>query len=245
MKLSMAEEKIIFKRPRFRRKLYVSKKPYLLRKGQCEGEKELSDLVLKAKRESIWIYSHNNETWYNITKKNGAVTKRDGTKQLSARAHSVSLSQVGKNVTHYHIHPQFVEKIETEKIREKIVGIHPLYHTLPEPESKMIHNAFRNTTAVRISIPSVGDIREYAAVTELNKDCNLDFRIVSPHGIIIAAIYGNTENPDEFAEEYKKAFTKIVRPYPYLDTKKSIDTAVEEINEIMIDKLILDMEHKH
>jgi hypothetical protein len=241
---------VYFTEPWFRRKLHLSNSPYMIKKDKEQGEKELTDLVNSANREGAWVYSHDDSYWYNI----GYSTFR--TKQTEERGsslgvmtYSMDFSQLGNQVTHYHIHPFCMEREISDSL---ILGGRS--QGIDEKDGKRwngLNEFARTLAAVRASFPMNKDVETYLDTLRDNPNCQIDFKVVSSHGITTVNIDPTKDTLSNILQRYQIAFKNIildraVELYSDKDPNSAIDTAVNTLNQQMNGLLTLSMEyHNH
>lgn len=215
------EPTIDFKMPWFKRKLYLSTKPYFMIKNREAGEKDLEALAHSEEIEGAWLFNSDDSSWYNIGYK--TFTEESGL-TIGVKTYTPDVSRMG-STTHYHIHPQSIEKkFYNELIAERNAkGL-----TIKESD-------IRRFVAINMVLPSTTDILCYLKFLEFNIGCAVDFRIVSPYGVTrvdydcipsIGAI-----------ERYRKARGDKIRMNIVLrscqDTKSAVLSTLDKINQEM------------
>lgn len=159
----MTLEEVIFKKALSKR-LYLSTEPYFMIKDREKGEKDLTALAVSGEVEGAWLFTADDLCWRNISSSTYFDEKRHAT---SVSYHLLVLSE-GVSATHYHTHPKVIEELG--------------YNS--SPASGTAYDSFaRKVIITNAVIPSPSDIVGYRNYLEANPKSNIDFRIVSQHGI--------------------------------------------------------------
>ncbi len=158
---------IIFRKPFLKRNLFLSTTPYLMERDRDSGEQDLARLVDSAHVEGCWLFTPENNHWYNIGYKTVSETGTDGYISIGVVTYNADLTQFGSTLTHYHIHPRsfeegyfahlmsdFNEKTEAEQSE------------LENKISQSFEYLARKLSAVSVSTPSVEDIKAYGQIVE-------------------------------------------------------------------------------
>ena len=164
-------EEITFKKPLLRQRLYVSTKPYFLKRSRGEGEKDLERLVDTSKSEDCWLFDSNNSLWYNLAYATEEIPhEKEGINGLRTKILPLDLTNFEKT-SHYHFHPKTKEE-ELKQITN---------HT----NDQRTREVMANYATFDLAIPSSQDISQYLTILKENPTSSVDFRIASPRGIII------------------------------------------------------------
>jgi len=241
----LAKARIVyFTEPLFKRKLHLSNSPYRIKKDKKQGERELSDLVNSANMEGVWAYSHDDSYWYNV----GYETFRtdqtvEQASSLGVRTYSGDFSQFGSRLTHYHIHPLCME----EEIRDSLISL-GRRQGVSGNELEKLEKFARTLAAVRASVPMDDDVETYVKHLSDSPNCQIDFKIVSPHGTMNVTIDPTKDALSNILQQYRIAFKNILleRPvelYSNTDFNLAINSAVNNFNQQMNGSLTLSMEY--
>jgi hypothetical protein len=170
----------MFKRPLFRKKLFVSTRPHFFDKDRAEGEKDLEDLVFEGKHEAVWVFSVEENRWFNLAEKLlKKVTPRSVEYEVMCRGFE-SGSAEGE-MTHYHTHPLIAFREAKRNIATRIKSNE--YLRLSKSTFRPPSNIEINAYLMRVlSIPSPADIQSYVRIKDRNKNKAIDFVILSPFG---------------------------------------------------------------
>jgi len=226
---------MLFRKPLIKKKLHTSNFPYVFKKDREQGEKELSDLVETSNKECVWLYSADDSLWYSI----GFETikkEKEGTIRLGVVTYDVDMSKIGKNVSHYHIHPKYAEN-ESYKMTMKDARKEDKYKKKNPIEQKAFEKIIQNSIAIIASIPSKEDIDAYVYFfSKYSKKCELDFKIASPYGVLTVE-FPNKADLDSVCEVYEKRFEKVRGSVMNYHERDAVFDAVHKINQLMKDLL--------
>ena len=169
----------------FRKKLFLSKKPYVLLKAREDGEAELEALAAKAKLEGAWLYAFDTGAWINLTAGYSSENSRFGV-SYQVQQRSIDLTDFGKRFTHYHTHPRGAVDHLRRLIRKHIKSIDFVlnHHQFGLVSGYEIYKYLQSV----INIPSSIDIKSYFDLKIKNPYVELDFVIISPFGYTITRI---------------------------------------------------------
>ena len=188
--------KVTFSKPLFRKRLFLSTKPYYLERTREQGEGDLERLASTKTQECIWLFYEESCDWFNLGLEGGKVnTKEDGNEFYILSFFPVFQSESSR-VSHYHTHPKLAEKLEIPLVESR------LRNDSDEKikNSDKIPQFARNLTASWMAEPSIEDIKTYSEISHKYPNLDIDFRIASPYGITIVEI--GTSNPGEIQERY-------------------------------------------
>ena len=199
-------ETIKFKKPWFRKRLYLSTKPYFMGRDLESGEKDLERLVDSGKVEGAWIFNSDNSIWFNIG-------YRTAPNRMSC--YGLDLEKMNINsATHYHTHPKIAGKRRPITNRTLDVRFDP------------------KIESVGRAIPSPLDIESYIDIVRYNPKCDIDFRIASSEGIITVDF---ADARGYAATLYRRIINKILPEvaFSFKDTRLGISNMVDVINQEM------------
>ena len=189
---------IRFRKPLLRRRLFVSTSPYCLQKSLLQGGEDLERLCKTSAHEGVWLYAHETQAWYSITKS----TSRRETESIvaySAEQYCVDLSPLGRRVTHVHTHPAAAYKTLVKQLAR--LRDHPrALAGRPIGTGGWPHYRYANGV---FNVPSAQDMNAYFELKRLNPQTDLDFLIFTPIGLCLTRFNGTLE-------ELKRARVKFV-----------------------------------
>jgi len=219
------------KAPFWRRSLYLSTHPYFMIRNQNAGELDLEKLAINAKFEGVWIFSHDRSMWLNL----GHITKtlrygKQDVVEASVAHHDYNLIQWGRKLTHYHIHPKFAE----EDIFKQLINTPRAQELKSNPSMYRETVGFaRNLAAKQVSTPSIEDIKAYTYLIRANSDCQIDFKIASPYGMLSVEFSGHA-HLHEAVEMYSRIHQTGLQKYQLGENKlESINKMLHDINHGM------------
>ncbi len=160
-------------RPAGRKRLYVTMfNPVYLRKRLYYGERDLLKLAMEESSEALWLYCHDDSTWYCI----GALSVESET-GLELNDYPFDYSQLGRRFSRYHTHTKsFVEKSLEDFQRSKKKGKFLI-------ERRFLDDYAEKASEVLTAIPSTNDVRAGLRTLKRLSKGSLDFKIASPYGI--------------------------------------------------------------
>jgi len=235
-----------FKRLLVRNKLFLSNSPYAFKRSRSDGEDDLRRLVDKAKQEGAWVFREDQPEWFNIGYEVFETESTDDVRgMLGVNTYSFDIGQLGKAVSHYHIHPRSQER----KMFDFILGIfkdgfgREKYESTNREKQDRIEKFFRNHAAARVSVPSTldgnvkGDVDSWVNALRETNNCILDFKIVTPHGIVTTNFL--QDKPDvNVAQKYAQIHRQLqleraIRLYSDTNEESAISRTIDEINSHM------------
>lgn len=115
----------IYHYPIFRRKLFLSKNTYFLRRDQSKGERDLTEIAEKAKIEDHWTYFNDTNYWFHFDSPHHEEFLEDGRVIMNKTPLLMDKSEtaevLGEDITEYHIHPDcVVEHIVAAKNEKRV-----------------------------------------------------------------------------------------------------------------------------
>lgn len=181
-------EGIDFKKPLFRKKLYLSTKPYFLKRSREDGEKDLEKLVDTSNCEGCWLFDIDNSVWLNLVSATEQIPHDKGINGLRAKLFPIDFTYF-ESFSHYHFHP----KTKEDELKQ----------TMAYSTNQKAKEIMENYAAISLAIPSSKDISEYLKIIR-KKPSFVDFKIASPRGIITI----NFDKLDEF-DSPKKRYSEV------------------------------------
>lgn len=231
-----APSTVTFLKPWFRKKLFLSDTPYFLRKSREEGERELFALACspQTREEGGWLFSSDDKSWYNLREQAGT-TYNDAENKETHFYHkrSVDFSSIGQCLSDYHIHPRgdgtFLQR-DFQRLSQDAA-----FRVLSSDEQQLVRAVKTNYAAVQTALPSSWDIDSWQhAFTLYSPACALDFRIVSPAGVLVTRFARQAASAEEHLAKRYRAFYQIlpsaIQKKLSLDTKDAICAAVGVCN---------------
>lgn len=225
-----------------KKKLFLSDKPYSINKEAKEGEKELVGIARseRTEREGAWIYSKELNRWYNIVSKHFREEDSEGV-TLGVVQYKFRWNQLGKNFTHYHIHPAIMEKhlIEARISSAEQAGV-------SGEELDIFSRGVPYIAAIITAIPSNGDVKGYLDEAIHNSDCKIEFKIISPHGTTTAQVNPTKYELNAILSNYERTFSDLtlegsaIKFCEFGNIDASIVRVIEEINRRMGGALTLE-----
>ena len=160
-------------RPTGWKRLYVTRfSPVYLRKRRYYGERDLLKLAREEKSEALWLYCHDDSTWYGI---GGLSVERETGPEVID--YVFDYSQLGRRFSRYHTHiKSFVEKSLEDFQRSKKKGKFLI-------KRRFLDDYAEKASEVLTAIPSTNDVRAGLRALKRLSTGSLDFRIASPYGI--------------------------------------------------------------
>jgi hypothetical protein len=206
------ESTLIFKQPLFRKKLFISKQPYLLYKTEKDGIKELHELTKTVRKEGIWIFDADESIWFNIV---ASYQKKEI--GLSTLQKGININNFGCTPTHYHIHP-----LKAEKMLEK----HCIRYTGISKNDCLLERIVKIETA----LPSSADILTYVELIKTSKQATPCFKIISQEGLTEVGLQ-EPFSVQDYREVRKSTKLNIYREAKLLpDNLTAINYAFQQIN---------------
>ena len=174
--------------------LFISDKPYKIHKNKEAGESDLERLALEEEKEGAWLFSEDNQTWYNLRR--GSWMDKDMLEGVMM-ASSSQLRLFGRYLTIYHTHTlPTIKKNFDMKLND---SRSPLSDALLYAKRTGDMRALYWFQSLAVSTEDVE-----ADLTNLtnNPDCNLDFRIITPFGRVDMNYLLTPSNPQLFVIAY-------------------------------------------
>ena len=210
---------VSYRRPWFRRKLFVALGDYYLERDRVRGERDLETLADTAKREACWLFVSEKNIWLNLARKHEEERDANGSLTgLSVSTQIPVLSEVG-DASHYHVH--VLTKGEKANARSEFA----------DPERKL--SALYESLV--LATPSDGDMLCYAQIVNLYPNESIDFRVISHYGKAIVK-FDSIADPQNVKAKYAetlsgKEISRITKDKPQF--KGAIDECVYEVNEAL------------
>lgn len=171
---------IIFRKPRFRKNLFISKKPYFFEKSQQEGIKDLKILANRAYNEGAWIFSPQNSIWFNVTKDYSRTSSSNRRVNFSVSQHNIDLRQFGREVIHYHIHPYRAYSLSEHFLHENYKNKSMLFQDFIEESP---YEGVAITLLEKIfHLPSSQDLETYLDLKMSNREVSIKAGIIAKTG---------------------------------------------------------------
>jgi len=157
---------------------------------------------------------------------------------LGASCYITDYQRFGKELSHYHIHPSYawkeLLKREIKRIEEKN----------KRPIDDFESNSICSLNATISSFPSISDIDSFSYILRRNNTCEIDFKIVSPFGILTTTLLNHKRAFRRYKQRFNKLCTEpLVDLHYYVNPFSVISSAIIEINKSMDGILNLSMEY--
>ena len=210
---------LTYKTTIFRRKLWVTNKPVMLQRGLKEGIDDLVQLARNEDKESSWIYSHDENKWYNFS--SSFLDEHYGENGVyypgGVVTYPFGLINKGRKVTHYHTHTKKGVEKTVKKVIEELYaeGIEFSQESLISLEKVLLKNSY-----LQAMFPSEGDIETYLGMLGDNPRVDLDFEIVSPFFISNINL-DPSQNIDETVQRYIQIIPHLKEGFCFDDYAQS------------------------
>ena len=192
------------------KKLYISTKPYEIRKSREKGELDLLELADKSKKEGAWAFLHDRTCWHNITIGH-KVLEND---RLSVATDVKDYSIYGRRVTHYHTHPYCVE----ERYRQCFESLAKLMRNYEQQglEFMKTASALMNCFPSALSLawgaePNNNDVGMSVYAMKNSQGCELDFAVVSASGVMRYNIHDMQIAEFQYADAHDHIISRRAR----------------------------------
>ncbi|MDP3989840.1 MAG: hypothetical protein Q8Q01_01395 [archaeon] len=202
-------------------RLFLSTEPYHKERSRGDGEMDLRNLVDQATHEGSWIFRERDNKWFNVSTRYLTFTRR-GMDYGVGNVNVLPDISDWETVSHYHLHLKSREE-SAIKQKERIYA----KRNLP------IHY-ITNWEGIETVIPSKEDLkayieieREFRETPDQKQKLEIDYRIVSPHGMIVIRNLQLGYNEDDLVKFYEHI------TYQQLKEKASIESKSEAIREAM------------
>lgn len=182
-----------FRFPLLRKHLFVTDKPYVMRRSYADGESDLLRLAQKSHDEAHWLHPRDKSLWYNL-RREGKKECSNGKIEIGCRYDPLDYSQFGATLADYHTHPGFFQELfERELMNSK-----------PETDAECI----KKIAANHVRLPSTDDVEGCMEIIQLaSREIDLDFVIVSPYGFTTTSI--KTYDP-ELPKRYDSIYIQAI-----------------------------------
>lgn len=165
--------------------LFVTDKPQYITLDQLCGEVDLIKIALGDHRETCWVYSHDDSTWYSLTKKFKKHEKNN--KILVNIIYLFDLAEIGKKVTHYHTHPKIAFDINLDYYLTN----ENKFLVYRNKDTKKVKETDRGTRETLIKLflilghilPSKEDMDSFIKYINISNEVVLDFKITHMCGL--------------------------------------------------------------
>ena len=191
-----------------RRELFLSTKPYFIKRSREDGEKDLEGLVDSEENEGCWLFDARKSRWYNLIEEYYKTVTED--RILLPGCYTVNLRTTGdlklelESCSHYHTHPrQIGEEVKRQKKLEKT----SFDRSISEREKRFIDCS----VAINSSLPSEVDIMTYKQILTEFPTLDIDFRIASPQGLIIVSFKKGAREANETYQAYHRMSESGIR----------------------------------
>ncbi len=186
---------IKIKRSLFRNHLYITDKPYYIKKSEKNGENDLYNLVKKVDREHAWVFFPKKEYWISCIT---GYEKKEYEQTLTFPL--IEASQLGNNQIYYHTHPihalkevKIEEFIKTKSLsKEEIINLNRVINALPSEadyisagdlmgkEMRIVSNE-GIFSLISSNLNPIHKIDYYAFISDTLKSC---FKVLQQKGVI-------------------------------------------------------------
>jgi hypothetical protein len=240
MALRNYPRKLRFRKVIFRNRLYLSTHPYRIERGYQEGIEDMLSLARSARWEGMWLYSHDYSHWFNIVNKRLYSPGNESEPMAcGVKGPSLNLGQLGSRVEHAHFHPGFFER----KLIEHMVEGRVKVEGLGDGSMRTVAEA---RAGVYAAIPSEGDIVMFLEYLNKTSNCEVHFRVVSPHGVMSVELM---DPRDSIVDSYRAAKNELLvnampREFKRLDPNSAIALGIENLNAHLEGRLTLSMEYR-
>jgi len=183
--------------------LYINCKPYVVKRSQEDGEKDLVKLANDVHYEGAWFYTPQDSNWYHISKAHKEQFSEEGMFRLSAVMQDIDLDVPGNKVVHYHTHPKVAPEHTLSYINDKLL---PNCHG-DDWDKSVVKAILSICTNFHACFPSSADIASYVDFRkQIDDGLIFEGRIASPLGITQVEI----EDPSESTIAlYEKIHNKL------------------------------------
>jgi hypothetical protein len=165
------------------KKLFIDSDFYIINKSRGSGEQDLAELVKSEYAEGCWLFSPDKNNWIHIPGKR--TFKRDNGKIISSSIETFVLTGaediLGREATHYHIHPAIVGRNMVKHTKEQLAREIPLKEKLSHPKKylNILHNIQK-----AVILPTKIDIRSLLRFKmNTRHEYHANFKIMSEYGL--------------------------------------------------------------
>jgi len=188
--------------------LYINCEPYVVKRSQEDGERDLVALANEVPHEGSWFFTPVDSHWYHITESHEETQSPDGKFRFSDISRKGFFKVRGEELIHYHIHPKRAAELETDqfvKMLEKRQGTSNEQGETQDFEKGLFAGLFTAYAHCLICFPSLADVSLYADLTKKLED-NVQFegKIASPMGITSTEIVDPSEDTKKLYREIHK-----------------------------------------
>lgn len=182
-----------------------------------DGERDLWNLVDKENQDGSWIFREEDNKWFNIRKKSLTPTCIGLDSGIGDIDKFPKISN-WKRVSHYHLHLKSVE--ESAYAQRDI----PSYY-------------FPNWESIECAIPGKEDLRAYLKIErkfrntlKQKKRLEIDYRVVSQHGMVIIRNLQSGSDEDDLIKSYRDIAYRNIGYNAFTENKsKAIDRTIKNI----------------
>lgn len=200
------------RKPLFRRKLYISDRPYYLERSEREGENDLTKIARKAIREDSWIFYKDIGRWIHLPNKHFEEHTAIGV-NMGASMPFIQSTDAGSVAVHYHIHPDLWADALLSK-----------NHFSDDPNVNLVLGEYARANN---ALPSGGDLQKPV------KFPSYQWKIVTSHGITIFGVASeealNTNLNDLLQQGQKQDLAVFM--------ERGFDTGIQAMFNRLNDKL--------